>query len=165
MPHNLLKVYNQLLELGFLTENQRMESLRRIFKRDIEDNEAFSFKGKRVNPTKVDADPMDILFNHLTSKIVDENTRRREYEQQRSMRLHWIRHHVEERKQERVLHFSVNDRYGVRTYIFDVDENYVIILEPYRTGTEYYLISAYYLEGRNALKIQRKYQRRLPDLH
>jgi hypothetical protein len=44
MSLNLLKKYPQLLELSYLSETQRTESLMRIFKRDIEDNLNFSFK-------------------------------------------------------------------------------------------------------------------------
>ncbi len=46
--------------------------------------------------------------------------------------------------------FSYKDRIKgrgdvVRTYIFDVEQNYVIILEPQRSNVDYYLITAYFL--------------------
>ncbi len=63
-----------------------------------------------------------------------------------------------------MLIFSVEDPDGIRTYIFDESEKYVIILAPYRDGTSYYLLTAYFLEGRNAEKIKKKHKRRLPDL-
>ena len=37
MALNLIKKYNQLLELGSFNEYQRIESLRLIFKRDFEE--------------------------------------------------------------------------------------------------------------------------------
>jgi hypothetical protein len=162
MPINILKIYPELLELDFLNEQQRIESLKRIFKRDIEDNADFSFRTKKINPIKCEEDEMQILFRHLTTKIVDIKTRSREFEPHRSKRLHWIKYHIEENKKEKVLIFSVEDPEGIRTYILDEDQNYVIILEPYRNNQEYYFISAYYLEGRNSKKINMKYSRRLP---
>jgi len=164
MPTNLLKIYPELLELAHLNEDERRRSLYGVFRRDIEDNPGFSFRTKRINPVKGEKDAMQILFKHLTTIIVDESTRKREFEMQRSRRLHWIRYHMEERKPDRILIFSVRERSCVRTYIYDEDQNYVIVLEPYRNEAEYYLITAYYLEGRNAEKIQRKYSKRLPML-
>jgi len=164
MPTNLLKKYPQLLEIDHLNEAQRTTSLKGIFKRDIEDNPAFEFRSKKINPVKGEIDAMQILFHHLTTKIIDNKTNTREYEPQRSKRLHWIRYHTDENKKDKMLVFSVEDPEGIRTYIFDVEQNYVIILEPYRNKQEYYLITAYYLEGRNPEKIKRKYKRRLPNI-
>jgi len=164
MPTNLLKTYPQLLEIDHLNESQRTISLKGIFKRDIEDNAEFVFRTKKINPVKGEIDAMQILFKHLTTKIIDKKTNSREYEPQRSKRLHWIRYHTDENKKNRVLVFSVEDPEGIRTYIFDEEQKYVIILEPYRNEQEYYLITAYYLEGRNPEKIKRKYNRRLPNI-
>lgn len=164
MPTNLLKIYPQLLEIDHLNEEQKIASLKSVFKRDIEDNPELNFKTKKINPIKGEDDAMQLLFKHLTTKIIDKKNKQRDFEPQRSKRLHWIRHHLEENKKERVLIFSVEDTEGTRTYIFDEEQNYVIILEPYRNRQEYYLLTAYYLEGRNSEKIRRKYGRRLPTL-
>lgn len=168
MPLNLLKVYNSVLELAALNELQRTKSLRGIFRRDIEENSNFEFRAKQIKPTTADGeDSMERLFRHLTTCITDKATQHREFEMARSMRLHWIRHHVEERKQDNMYVFSVDEpRSGIRTYIYDKDENYVIVLEPLRNGTDYYLLTAYYLEGKDAArdKMMRKYKRRLPEI-
>ena len=164
MPTNLLKVYPALLEIDHLSEGQRTQSLMGIFKRDIEENPEFKFRSKKINPTKGEEDAMAILFKHLTTKNIDGKTRERTFEHQRSKRLHWIKHHVEENKKDKMLVFSVADPEGIRTYIFDQEQNYVIILEPYRSRTEYYLITAYLLDGRNPEKIKKKYKRRLVDI-
>ena len=44
MPTNLLKEYPELLEILHLPADKRKESLLKIFKRDIEDNEDFKFR-------------------------------------------------------------------------------------------------------------------------
>ena len=50
----------------------------------------------------------------------------------------------------------------IRTYIFDEDKKYVIVLEPYRKCFEYYLLSAYYLDEKYGIKnIEKKYQKKL----
>ncbi len=165
MPLNLLKVYNSLLELAALSEVQRTNSLKGVFRRDIEVNNNFKFRTKQIKPTTADGEySMERLFRHLTTCITDKATKHREFEMARSMRLHWIRHHIEGRKQDNLYVFSVDEpRCGIRTYIYDRDENYVIVLEPLRNGTEYYLITAYYLEGKDTArdKMMRKYKRRL----
>lgn len=51
-----------------------------------------------------------------------------------------------------MLVFSVKEPEGIRTYIYDKDEKYVIILEPLRNGTQYYLLTTYYLTGKDAHK-------------
>lgn len=168
MPTNLLKRYNTLLELAALNEHQRIASLKGVFSRDIIENKNFKFRLKQIKPTTADGeDSMERLFRHLTTCITDKTTQHREFEMARSMRLHWIRHHVEERKLDNMYVFSVDEpRSGIRTYIYDKDENYVIVLEPLRNGTEYYLLTAYHLEGKDAArdKMMKKYKRRLPNI-
>ena len=46
MALNLIKKYNQLLELGSFNEYQRIESLRLIFKRDFEEFNQIVFNQK-----------------------------------------------------------------------------------------------------------------------
>ena len=98
---------------------------------------------------------------------MDKEINHREFDMSRSRRLHWIRHHVEQLLPDNRLCFSVAEPRNVRTYIYDVDEKYVIVLEPLRNGTAYYLLTAYHLEGKDAArnKIMNKYRfRRLPNL-
>lgn len=164
MPFNLTKKYNDLLDLLGMNERQRTESLRRIFSRDIENNPAFTFNGKPIYPTPHEDGQiaMENLFNHLTRHEVDKELHHREFDMSRSQRLHWIRHHVEQRKENNMLYFSVAEPRSPRTYIYDIDEKYVIVLEPRRNGTAYYLLTAYHLEGKDAArnKIMAKYNRR-----
>ena len=101
MPTNLLKTYNQLLELNCLTEHQRILSLKGVFNRDFVNNPDFSFRKKKLNPTPAEGeDTMERFFRHLTTVITDKATRQREYDPSRSVRLHWVRYHLEERKND-----------------------------------------------------------------
>lgn len=167
MPLNLTKIYNALLDIIGMGERQRTESLKRIFKRDFENSTAV-FVGKPIYPTpQHDGElPMDTLFRHLTTEMVDKVTRERDFELDRSMRLHWVRYHLDQKKQDNMLLFSVQEREGVRTYYYDKDENYVIILEPRRDGESYYLLTAYHIRGKDAQrnKMEKKYKRRLPEV-
>lgn len=165
MPLNLLKRYNSLLDIGGLSIPDRNASLMRIFDRDIRDNEGFAFRGKIIRPiNREDELPVDILFKHLTTVVVDEKTKKRDFDIHRSQRLHWVKYHIEEKKKENVLIFSAKDKNGKRTYIYDKDEFYVIVLEP-KTNADneeyYYFLTAYHLRGRNKNKIKNKYKRRL----
>lgn len=165
MPTNLIKKYPELLELGHLPLHKRLVSLRGVFDKDVTNNKFFKFRSKQINPTTQDGEiPLDTLFRHLTTEEVDKKTKKREFEMDRSQRLHWVRYHIEERKTSNVLVFSTDEKRSVRTYIFDTEQNYVIILEPYRSGNEYYMITAYYLQGRNIEKMHKKYKRRLPNV-
>lgn len=56
MPFNLLKKYPELLEILHLGDKERKASLYRVYRRDIEDNEAFKFREKRVYPIKSDGE-------------------------------------------------------------------------------------------------------------
>ena len=169
MPFNLMKKYNSLLELSGLTEFQCKTSLKTIFDRDITNNVNFTFRGKPIYPTpKEDGEiAMANLFNHLTRKMENKEDRHREYDIKRSERLHWIKYHIDENKSEDMLYFSVNEPNGFRTYIYDEIEKYVIVLEPLRNQTAYYLLTAYPLSGKDYQrdKIKQKYKkRRLPNL-
>ena len=167
MPLNLLKKYNQLLELGVLNEYQRKQSLLAIFDRDITNNNSFKFEGKQIHPTPVDGEiRMSTLFTHLTTIIVDEKTKKREFEIHRSARLHWVKFHIDKNLTENVLIFSVKEPKGLRTYIYDIAEKYVIVLEPLRNTNDYYLLSAHNLRGKDAAKdkIKKKYKRKLNDV-
>lgn len=168
MPLNLIKKYNDLLDIGAYSEYQRKKSLSAIFERDIATNQNFTFNGKAITPTpqKDGQIKMDLLFFHLTTVMVDKVKRNRVFDLHRSVRLHWVKHHIDYRKKENILHFSIKEPEGIRTYIYDIDEKYVIILEPLRNGVEYYLITAYHLRGKDAKrnKIAKKYKRRLNEL-
>lgn len=166
MPLNLLKRYNALLELDGLNPKDREKSLMGIFNRDIVNNPFLKFQGKQLNPTPLEGViSMSTLFTHLTTQIIDKKTREREFEIHRSRRLHWIKHHIDERKKGNMMVFSLKEPEGYRTYIFDVDENYVIVLEPLRKKDEYYLLTAFYIQGKDAMrnKFKKKYARSLPD--
>jgi hypothetical protein len=150
MPLNLLKTYPQLLELGHLNEHQRTESLQRIFTRDIEENPGLNFRTKTIRPIKGEEPAMVILFRHLTTEeieVEDENGKKyqkRIFEMDRSKRLHWIRFHIEENKKNNIEVFSVEERDQkkrkdiIRTYIYDLEQKYIIVLDPQRTQKDYY---------------------------
>ncbi|MCD8266749.1 MAG: hypothetical protein LUC33_06295 [Prevotellaceae bacterium] len=158
-----------MLELAGMGERERTASLRRVFNRDIRDNHNFCFRGKPILPTPKKNDEIDMerLFDHLTTREVDKEKHHREYDRKRSERLHWINYHVKQSKHDNMLHFSVAEPQGNRTYIYDTDEKYVIVLEPLRDGKSYYLLTAYPLEGKDLKrnKIMNKYYKhRLPDI-
>jgi hypothetical protein len=175
MPLNILKEYPDLLDILYLSPSKRDEVLRGVFNRDIEDNPDFSFRGKRIYPVKSDGKAdMDRQFMHLTCEAIteeDENGRRyprRVFDRHRSVRLHWIRHHIEERLPDKIEVFSIRERDAGRredvtkTYIYDRDEKYIVVLLPQRLGTAYYLLSAYYLNRDYGVKeINKKLKKRL----
>ncbi len=166
MPLNLLKEYNQLLDLMALSPHERKKSLLGVFKRDIVENRNFKYEGKQINPTPIDGKiTMETLFTHLTTVIVDYEHRSREFDMHRSQRLHWVKYHIDKNKTDKMLVFSVKEPNGNRTYIYDMDEKYVIVLEPLRKVNEYYLLTAYNLRGKDARKnkILRKYKTRRLD--
>ena len=178
MPINLIKKYPQLLELAYLNEGQRIDSLKSIFRRDIEDNTNLNFRTKIIRPIKGEEPSMQILFKHLTcEEIIVQNEDgttypKRVFEMDRSVRLHWVRHHIEEKTKGNIEVFSVEERDlkrrkdVIKTYIYDTEQDYVIVLEPQRSGTDYYLLTAYYLNKMEGKKsIQKKFKKRLPDVH
>ena len=169
MPFNLTKKYNELLDIIGMPEQHRQRSLKGIFDRDILNNPMFTFMGKPIMPTPKENGmvAMENLFNHLTRKEVNAEDHHREFDRGRSERLHWIKYHIGQNKPDNMLYFSVAEPRAARTYIYDVDEKYVIVLEPLRNGTAYYLLTAYHLEGRDSArnKILNKYRRRrLPNI-
>lgn len=167
MPLNQIKSYNTLLDISGLSEANRKTSLRAIFDRDITNNTNFSFRDKRIQPTPKDGElKLETLYTHLTTIITDYKTNKREFDIHRANRLHWVKYHLDEKKNNDMLVFSAKDKGGIRTYIHDVKEKYVIVLEPLRKINEYYLLTAYHLRGKNENKIQNKYKkRRLKELH
>jgi hypothetical protein len=169
MPLNLIKKYNDLLDLGAYNDYQRKQSLLAIFDRDIATNDSFTFNGKKITPTpQTDGQiKMELLFFHLTTVVEDRIKKNRIFDHHRSIRLHWVKYHIDFKKKENMLHFSIKEPEGIRTYIYDKDEKYVIILEPLRNGTEYYLITAYHLRGKDAKrnKIVKKYKRKLDEIY
>jgi hypothetical protein len=167
MPLNQIKTYNQLLDLNAYTVKQRNDCLRLIYDRDIIPANKIIFRGKALNPTphenKID---LDRHFFHLTTKTIDENTKERDYDIDRSQRLHWLKFHIQEKKKEDVLVFTVKEKNGNRTYIYDCKEYYVIVLEPLRNINEYYLLTAYLVKGKDKErnKFINKYKRRIEEL-
>ena len=143
MPLNLIKTYNSLLELDAFDEEERNASLMGIFKRDFVDSGNY-FRQKKVLPTLSQGkNTLSIFFNHLVT-MEDRLHRERIYDRNRV--------------------FSVKDKVAIRTYLYDVQESYVIVLEP-RGDNRYYLLTAYYLLGRNRYKIEHKLKRRLAKVY
>ncbi len=168
MPTNLLIKYNNLLEIDSLQEDQRENSLFRVFSRDIIDNQSFSFLSKKIHPTPQEGEnKMEILFRHLTTKVIDPYTKKREFERERSIKLHWIKTHIDCCIPEGILIFSVDEPNGIKTYIFNKKENYIIVLEPLRKCAAYYLLTAFYIEGKDKEreKYLKKFKRRLSDIY
>lgn len=171
MTLNLLKKYNELLDLASLSERDRISSVKRVFDRDIRDNPRFYFLNKPIFPTPRENGEvaMQNLFNHLTrKKQIGDIENHRSFDMSRSQRLHWIRFHIEQKKKEDMLIFSVDEPQGIRTYIYDIVEKYVIVLEPGRKYDSYYLLTAYHLEGKDEKrnKILSKYRKhRLPVVY
>ena len=175
MPLNLLKKYPELLELLALSQHARDKSLKAVFKRDIEDNLNFKFRTKQIRPLKEEGIPnMTTLFNHLTrTQNEDENGYKvhgRSFEIERSKRLHWVKYHFEEKKLDNMEVFSYEDKVGkrhvIRTYIYDKDKKYVIILEPQRSNLDYYLLTGYYIDKKYGKKqIEKKLKNKLGVVH
>jgi len=169
MPINLLKKYPELLEL---TGNLRgmLESLRGIYNRDIENNPDFKFRGIIIHPLKSEGqDDMDRTFRHLTTKEFAQYNeagellpdKRREFDINRSRRLHWINHHVHELTPANIDVFTIIEwdqkkHEDVKhTYIYDKVGKYVIVFDR-RQEKDFYLLSAYYLDEPYAEKMMKK---------
>ncbi|ALM49342.1 hypothetical protein AMR72_10820 [Flavobacterium psychrophilum] len=164
MPLNLLKRYNDLLDITGLPQGQRVVTLKSVFDRDITHNQRFTFLNKQITPTPQDGRiEMETLFRHLTTVVVEPKTKQRDFDIHRSQRLHWVKFHIELKKADNILHFTVKEPEGYRTYIYDIDEKYVIVLEPKYNNTIYFLLTAYHLRGRDAErdKMLKKYKRRI----
>ena len=166
MPLNKLKTYNELLDIASLNSHQRDITLRGIFNRDFVDidTDSLKFKNKKIYPTPNDgAITIETLFSHLTTEMTDKVNRTRCFDYHRSIRLHWVKHHLNENKKDNMLFFSVREPEGIRTYYYDKDEKYVLVLEPLKRVDGYYLLSAYLIRGKDASrdKMMKKYQRKL----
>lgn len=176
MPFNLLKKYPELLEILHLGEKDRKASLYRVYCRDIENNDTFMFRSKRIYPIKSDGEvDMQREFMHLTTEDDEEAEgaaiKKRVFEPDRSRRLHWIRHHIEERTSRNVEIFSCEERdmkrrkNVFRTYLYDEAEKYVVVLEPQRSPYGYYLLTAYYLNKPGGKKkIERLLKKKLDEV-
>lgn len=119
---------------------------------------------------------MQRLFKHLTTEEIQKETvdgrffPKRVFEMDRSRRLHWIKYHIEEKRKERMEIFSIEERADrgivIRTYIYDLDQKYVIVLEPQRSGRDYYLLSAHYLnKSYGVRKMRKKLKKKLDIVH
>lgn len=175
MAINYTKKYNDLLEINHFSVTDRAISLRSIFDRDIADNLNFTFRTKIIRPLKKeDVYDVESLFKHLTHRTSEEKDhrgvvvkKRDDFDFERSKRIHWVLPHIKESLTDEIRLFSsvvrIKNKDVTRTFIHNVSENYLIILEPQRSGLDYYLITAYYLEkkygGPNAVKSL--YKRRL----
>lgn len=179
MPLNYIKLYSELLELGHLKEHERHTSLYNIFKRDIEDQPSLKFANKIIKPIKKEGqDEMEILFTHLTCEDVEEKDdsgrvyKKRYFEIHRSIRLHWILPHFENRIKDEVIVFSAEERDQkrrvdvIKTYIYNRTHKYIIVLLPQRSPDYYYLLTAYHFNRPEGAKtIEKKLKRRLPEVH
>ncbi|WP_299099541.1 hypothetical protein [uncultured Winogradskyella sp.] len=178
MPHNLIKIYSDLLEIMHYSEYDRKKSLRAVFDKDITDNDNFTFNNKVIRPTKVDGEiDLSTVFHHLTTedyffKDKDGKTiKKRVFEKDRSHRLHWIKPHIEVKIKDSVYLFSVMERdvkkrkNVPRTYILNTTQKYVVVLEPQDSGLDYYLVTAYYLNKKYGLKqMKNKMKNQLKEL-
>lgn len=173
MPTNLLKKYPELLELiGSLDDIKK--SLRGVYNRDIENNPDFKFRGIPIHPLKSEGQlDMDRTFMHLTTKEheqYDENgnqlpLKKREFDFNRSRRLHWINHNVHETIPENLDIFTVVEwdpkkHQDVKhTYIIDKVGKHVIVFDR-RGQKHFYLLTAYYMDDPYAEKKFKKLKKK-----
>ena len=168
MAFNLAKKYPELLEIMHYNEFERKKSLRAIFDRNITDNDSFKFNDKQIRPTKKDGEiDLSTVFHHLTTEEVEEmdngkKVTHRYFEKDRSMRLHWIKPHVDLKIKDHIECFSVWERDErkrkdvLRTYIYNITQKYVVVLEPQNSKLDYYLLTAYYLNREYGEKMMGK---------
>ncbi|MBU0561847.1 MAG: hypothetical protein KJ799_17900 [Bacteroidetes bacterium] len=174
MVTNLLKKYPELLEIMHLNERDRKESLKRIFKRDIVENTDFIFRTKQIRPLKIDGKiSMETLFDHLTTEEEEDGYKykKRIFEKDRSMRIHWIKEHIDESVNDKIEVFSLIERDQkqrkdvTKTYLYNSKEKYVIVFEVQRSGLDYFLLSAYYLNRPGGEKgIKKKLKKKLNEV-
>lgn len=167
MPLNLLKQYNNHLDILGMSIQARRLSLQAIFDRDFTNSQPIHFNGKQVIPCPQDGRiEMATLFSHLTTIKIDYKTGQREFEIERSKRLHWVKFHINMNKKNNMMLFSVKEPEGLRTYYYDIDENYVIVFEPRPSKNVYFLLTAHYIQGKDAQrdKIKKKFKRKLPTV-
>ncbi|MEG0692304.1 MAG: hypothetical protein RR444_04405 [Oscillospiraceae bacterium] len=179
MAINLIKTYPDLLEILHFSPNDRIKSLRAIFDRDITNNKRFSFRGKPIYPIKTDGDlDMDREFKHLTTEEVEEIDddgnklpKKRVFEYDRSKRLHWIKHHCEEKAPNNISVFSVIERdlkkrqNVTKTYIYDTSNGYIVVFECQRNMSAYFLLTAYHLNRPGGKeKIEKLKKKKLDDV-
>lgn len=160
MPTNLLKTYNQVLELLYRSDYENITSIKNVFYRDFNIDKPLIFNAKPIQPTPADGeDKIERLFNHLTRKELDSKTKKREFDSERAIRIHWIKHHfLNCTALNHIISFIVEDE--KRVYLLDKTQKYVIILEPLRQIDAYYLLSAYKLLPSNYQKIMKKLEKR-----
>jgi len=160
MPTNLLKTYPGLLELLYGSHHENVNSIKNVFYRDFNTENPIIFNAKPIQPTPSGGeDKIERLFNHLTRVIVDEKTKKREFESERAVRIHWIKNHLTKIINiNHVFSFMVKDEN--RVYLLDKNEKYIIVLEPLRDENSYHLLSAYKLLSSNYKKIMTKYEKR-----
>ena len=54
---------------------------------------------------------------------------------------------------------------SVRTYVYNIPRKYVVVLEPYRNETAYYLLTAYYLDKTYGEKqMQKRLKQKLNEI-
>ncbi len=179
MAINIIKRYSDFLELNHYSSSQKTASLKTIFDRDIGDNVNFKFKNKIIRPLKKE-DVIDVesLFKHLTHRTDRTKDKKGKviisrsiFDVERSKRLHWISPHLKGKITDEVKIFSSNNRIRgknvIRTYIYNVTQDYVIILQPQRSKLDYYFITAYYLEKKygGPKMINNKYKNKLEEVH
>lgn len=163
MPLNRIKTYNSLLDLYYPSEHQNKASLKGVFNRDFIEIPNLQLKGIPIHPTHSEdgEDSMDRLFRHLITVITDEATRKREFDSDRAVRIHWIRFLIEGGKINDFLIFNIKGE--DRVYLLDKNERYVIVLEPKRKVKTFYLLTGYRLEPSRFRNLMNKYEKRGKD--
>lgn len=179
MAFNLNKKYPELLEINhYRSEYDRDYILRKIFDRDIQENDKLIYNSKQIHPIK-DTDgisSLEVLFDHLTRKKTEEVgsdgrklASRIVFEPERSMRIHWIKTHLDDKFKDKIVVFSIIERDKkkrediTKTYIYNKAMKYVVVLECQRSNIDYYLLTAYYLNKIYGEKdIKRKMKNCLP---
>ena len=157
MPLNLLKIYNDRLELFHQSERDNLRSIRAVFDRDLTGEPILELQGIPIKPTTADGeDTMDRLFRHLTTVVTDKDIKKREFERERSVRIHWVKHHVINMSNQLV--FSVIDE--KRVYVLDRAERYIIVFEPLRKERAFFLLTAYPLLPATYKAVMTKFEKR-----
>jgi hypothetical protein len=103
----------------------------------------------------------EVIFWHLIT-CEDETRSKRIPEENRAARLSWVRCLIENCAQAEVLYWDYLEHNGdVKTYIWLVEDDFLILLKRLKDGTRR-LLTSFYIEYESYKgKLQKKYNKRL----
>jgi len=141
-------MFSNVIDFENKAEDEIIEFLYKIFKKDFIDNHTFLANKVYIDPKKDDIERSinkPKIYWHIVSKVNPRN-KKREFDSNRGCRIHWIKPIILNNQNPKIKLFYHLEKTGkIRLYLWAYDFDFIVILQKLGSASSY-LVTSFYID-------------------